>query len=298
MPPHASDCASPLATTADDFPAIDSGRDSLPASSSSPLSASKGWQQDVRSVGVVLSISTALLGVTLHSLVVSALLESEWEALRVPTSLEAAQELGLTLQSFAERQRGALLLAHMASYLYLQTFAIPGTIFLNLLAGALFGVALGFPLCLAYNTLGSAFMFVLSRRFGHRVVMRFFPNKLDVLRRMLEAHRDDMALYMVFLRVFPFTPNWFINLASPHLAIPLRQFMLGPLLGLIPYNFLSCKAGLILRELRSRTDIIDTATTVQLVVVAFVGGLVLPRLKRRFATGSDPAPAFAPVKRE
>uniref|UniRef100_M4BZH0 VTT domain-containing protein n=1 Tax=Hyaloperonospora arabidopsidis (strain Emoy2) TaxID=559515 RepID=M4BZH0_HYAAE len=186
----------------------------------------------------------------------------------------------------------------MTSYLYLQTFAIPGTVFLNLLGGALFGVALGFPLCLAYNTLGSVLMFLLSRRFGRRVVMRFFPCKLDVLRGMLEAHRDDMALYMVFLRVFPFTPNWFINLASPHLAIPLRQFMLGPLFGLIPYNFLSCKAGLVLRELRSRTDIIDTATTVQLVVVATVGGLVLPRLKKRFATRSDAATTLAPVKQE
>ncbi|KAF1794010.1 Transmembrane protein TMEM64/TMEM41 [Phytophthora cactorum] len=218
---------------------------------------SQGWRRDVQLVGVIF------------------LVNAEWAALRLPASLEAAQQLGETLQSFSERQSGSLLLAHMGCYLYLQTFAIPGTVFFNLLGGALFGVTLGFPLCLAYNTLGSVFMFLVSRRFGRR-----------------------MALYMIFLRVFPFTPNWFINMASPHLDIPLGQFTLGPLIGLIPYNFLSCKAGLILRELRSRGDIIDTATTVQLIVVAAVGGLVLPRLKKHFATSSTPVVTTAPIKQD
>ncbi|CAH0482999.1 unnamed protein product [Peronospora belbahrii] len=254
--------------------------------STSLSSSSNDWHRDVQLIGVIFLVSTALLGVTLYSLVISALTDAEWAALRLPTSLESAQELEETLQNFSERQSSALLLAHMSCYLYLQTFAIPGTVFFNLLGGALFGITLGFPLCLLYNTLGSVFMFLLSRHFGRRIVMRFFPHKLDVLRRMLDAHRDEMALYMIFLRVFPFTPNWFLNMASSHLDIPLRQFTLGPLIGLIPYNFLSCKAGLILRELRSRGDIIETATTVQLIVVAAVGGLVLPRLKKHFATSS------------
>ncbi|CAH0488462.1 unnamed protein product [Peronospora farinosa] len=265
------------------------------ASSCDPF---KGWQRDVQLLGIIFVVSTALLGATLHLLVISSLTDAEWTALRLPTSLETAQQLGETLQSLSERQTSTLLLAHMSCYLYLQTFAIPGTVFFNLLGGALFGVTLGFPLCLVYNTLGSVFMFLLSRHLGRRVVMRFFSHKLDVLHGMLDGHRDEMALYMVFLRVFPFTPNWFINMASPHLAIPLGQFTLGPLIGLIPYNFLSCKAGLILRELRTRGDIIDTATTVQLIFVAVVGGLVLPKLKKHFATSSASAAIPSSAKQE
>ncbi|GMF66659.1 unnamed protein product [Phytophthora fragariaefolia] len=294
MPPHAPE-PSPAVAAAADSDAI--ARDAEKVAPASPPPA-QGWQRDVQLVGVIFLASTALLGVTLHSLVVSALSDAEWGALRLPTSLEAAQQLGETLQSFAERRPGALLLAHMGCYLYLQTFAIPGTVFFNLLGGALFGVALGFPLCLAYNTLGSVFMFLLSRRFGRRVVTHAFPRKLAALRGMLDAHRDEMALYMIFLRVFPFTPNWFINMASPHLDIPLGQFTLGPLIGLIPYNFLSCKAGLILRELRSRGDIIDTATTVQLIVAAVVGGLVLPRLKKHFAASAATSTTSGSVKQD
>ncbi|EEY61510.1 SNARE associated Golgi protein, putative [Phytophthora infestans T30-4] len=294
MPPHVPESSSPFAAAAD-AKAIASDAEKL---SVSVLDPPQGWRRDVQLVGVIFLVSTALLGATLHMLVVSALTDAEWAALRLPTSLEAAQQLGETLQSFSERQSGSLLLAHMGCYLYLQTFAIPGTVFFNLLGGALFGVTLGFPMCLVYNTLGSVFMFLLSRRFGRRVVTCFFPQKLDTLRGMLDAHRDEMALYMIFLRVFPFTPNWFINMASPHLDIPLGQFTLGPLVGLIPYNFLSCKAGLILRELRSRGDIIDTATTVQLIVVAAVGGVVLPRLKKHFATSSAPLATTAPIKQD
>ncbi|CEG50265.1 Predicted membrane protein [Plasmopara halstedii] len=244
------------------------------------------WHRDVQLVGLIFVASTLLLGVTLHSLIISSLTNDEWSMLHFPTSLETAQQLGEILQRLAERQLNSLLLAHMGCYLYLQTFAIPGTVFFNLLGGALFGVTLGFPLCLVYNTLGSIFMFLLSRHFGHRVVIRFFPHKLESLKQMLDVHRDEMTLYMIFLRVFPFTPNWFINMASPHLAIPLSQFTLGPLIGLIPYNFLSCKAGLILRKLRTRGDIIDQATTLQLIVVACIGGIILPRLKKHFATTS------------
>jgi uncharacterized membrane protein YdjX (TVP38/TMEM64 family) len=295
MPPHAPEPSPPFTAAADDKAiASDAETQKLPPSPA----PSQAWRRDVQLVGVIFLASSVLLVAALHALVVSKLTDAEWAALRLPASLEAAQQLGETLQSFSERQPAALLLAHMGCYLYLQTFAIPGTVFFNLLGGALFGVTLGFPLCLAYNTLGSVLMFLLSRHFGRRVVTRFFPRKLDALRGMLDAHRDEMALYMVFLRVFPFTPNWFINMASPHLAIPLRQFTLGPFFGLIPYNFLSCKAGLILRELRSRGDIIDTATTVQLIVVAVVGGLVLPKLKKHFASSSAPAPTTDAIKQD
>lgn len=250
----------------------------------SPAPPSSPWRRDVRALLLIFLAASLFLAFALHSLVVAALTDAEWAALPAPTSLANAQTLGETLRAFATRAPARLMLAHACCYLYLQTFAIPGTVFFNLLGGALFGVTLGFPLCLAYNTLGSVFMFLLSRHFGRALVARFFPRKLETLRELIDAHRDELALYMVFLRVFPFTPNWFINMASPHLDIPLRAFVLGPLIGLVPYNFLSCKAGLVLSELRSRSDIIDTATTVQLVVAAVVGGVALPRLKRHFAT--------------
>jgi hypothetical protein len=60
--------------------------------------------------------------------------------------------------------------------------------------------------------------------------------------------------------------------SSAQLRIPLlRVFAPSVALGLTPYNFLACKAGLILSELTSRSDIINTTNTLQ------VSGCLLSR---------------------
>ena len=41
-----------------------------------------------------------------------------------------------------------LLLFFFSNFLSLQTWCIPGTVFFNLLGGAIFGMKIGFPICL------------------------------------------------------------------------------------------------------------------------------------------------------
>ena len=41
------------------------------------------------------------------------------------------------------------------------------------------------------------------------------------------------------------------------------MFMPSVFIGLAPYNFLACRAGLVLRQLTSQRDIIDTSATIQ-----------------------------------
>ncbi|OQR84655.1 SNARE associated Golgi protein [Thraustotheca clavata] len=241
-------------------------------------------RRDVRALVGIFIVSVTFVVFAIYYLVVDDLAPEEQAAIKFPTSLTVAQELGHALMSYAHHSPGRLLVAHGLMYLFLQTWAIPGTVFINLLGGALFGLTLGFPLCLCYNTLGSCFMYGLSRQFGGALVKRHFPAKLEQLHQMIDGHRNELTLYMIFLRIFPFTPNWFINMSSPHLSIPLRQFAPSVCIGLIPYNFLSCKAGLILSHLQSKSDIIDTETTIQLIVVAVAGFIILPRLKKHFAS--------------
>ncbi|KAF0687927.1 Aste57867_20419 [Aphanomyces stellatus] len=235
---------------------------------------------------LVLIFLASLIGVAgaIYMLILYDLDEAEAAKIRFPTSLQVAQELGQELKALTEHSYGRILVAHGLLYLFLQSWAIPGTVFVNLLGGALFGLLVGFPLCLFYNTLGSCFMYGLSYRYGGKLVQKYLAARLAQMRTMIDAHRDDLTLYMIFLRIFPFSPNWFMNMSSPHVDIPLLQFAPSVAIGLTPYNFLSCKAGLILSALQSKSDIIDTATTIQLIVVAVGGFVGLPILRRRFAT--------------
>jgi uncharacterized membrane protein YdjX (TVP38/TMEM64 family) len=43
--------------------------------------------------------------------------------------------------------------------------------------------------------------------------------------------RQTIFSYLLFLRVTPFVPNMFINLASPHVNVPLPAFFVATFLG-------------------------------------------------------------------
>ena len=47
----------------------------------------------------------------------------------------------------------------------------------------------------------------------------------------MKRNKNTIFSYMLFLRVTPFFPNWFINLASPHVGVPLREFFVATFIG-------------------------------------------------------------------
>lgn len=189
--------------------------------------------------------------------------------------------------------------AHAIGLLYIQTFAIPGTVFFNLTGGALFGMWLGYPICLFFNSLGASSLFYVSRLFGGNLVKHFFPQRVESMRQVVESKREhspfNLLLYMISMRVFPFTPNWFINVASAHLQVPNTFVFISCVFGLTPYNFLSCQAGLILKDLTSTRDIFDASITIRLILLAVTFSL-LPWLLNHLQ-GKLP-PAIAKPKRK
>uniref|UniRef100_A0A7S3JEZ3 Transmembrane protein 41A n=1 Tax=Euplotes harpa TaxID=151035 RepID=A0A7S3JEZ3_9SPIT len=67
--------------------------------------------------------------------------------------------------------------------------------------------------------------------------------------KKIEEHRENLFWYLLFLRITPLLPNWFINISSPILDIPLLYFVLATLFGLMPLNIVHCRTGLILSEI-------------------------------------------------
>ena len=47
-------------------------------------------------------------------------------------------------------------------------------------------------------------------------------------------HREDLFNYIMFLRITPFLPNWFINIASPIIGVPVWPFFAGTFVGRSP----------------------------------------------------------------
>ena len=42
---------------------------------------------------------------------------------------------------------------------------------------------------------------------------------------------DSLFFFLLFLRLFPMSPNWFLNMASPILNIPIHLFFMSVFIG-------------------------------------------------------------------
>lgn len=204
--------------------------------------------------------------------------------LKFPSDLEELRELADMLHFYKQEHPGYILVLFCSAYLYKQSFAIPGSSFLNMLAGALFGPWEGLLLACMLTTSGSTFCYLLSRAFGKQHVIRLFPDKVSMLQEKVEENRSSLFFFLLFLRFFPMTPNWFLNITSPILNIPLSMFFVSVFIGLIPYNFICVRTGSILSEISSMDDIFSWETLLQLLAIACVA--LLPGwLIRRYSHG-------------
>ncbi|OQR92250.1 SNARE associated Golgi protein [Achlya hypogyna] len=174
-------------------------------------------------------------------------------------------------------------------YFIKQTFAIPGSVVLNLLAGVLLPLHIAFPVVCFLTMCGASCCYLLSSMLGSRERLVAFtdyclPGKLEVLQAKITAAQEDNRLFfgLLFLRIFPFSPNWLLNIASPYLQIPMHLFAPAALLGLMPYNFVTVKAGSMLAQLTSVRDVFDAPTLLGFLALAVLM-LVPAIIKKREA---------------
>eukprot|EP00823_Brevimastigomonas_motovehiculus_P009358 TRINITY_DN9025_c0_g1_i1.p1 TRINITY_DN9025_c0_g1~~TRINITY_DN9025_c0_g1_i1.p1 ORF type:complete len:301 (-),score=30.95 TRINITY_DN9025_c0_g1_i1:97-999(-) len=206
----------------------------------------------------------------------------EREMLKFPRKLEDIRPLADLLLKYRDNHYAAVLSGFCTVYLFLQMFAIPGSIFLSILAGPLFGVLPGLILVSVLATCGSATCYVLSFYLGRALIERLFPSLLGVLRHRINKQRSNLLFYLLFLRISPIVPNWFINVASPILGIPMKTFVLATFLGLIPANLIHVKTGTTINDLTSTgSGAFSWATFFTLFVLAFLA-LIPTLFKRKF----------------
>ena len=150
----------------------------LPGFTGADRKQDKEWRRDLaRLLGLA---AACLLGIAFFTyfFVLARLPPDEWAHLRSPTSFSNVQELGQSLKRYAEQHSGRLMVGHAAIYLFLQTFAVPGTIFANLLGGArhVAGCRLHFVVA------GSCACFYVYGSLGARLLQKLAAGKLRQLR--------------------------------------------------------------------------------------------------------------------
>jgi len=196
---------------------------------------------------------------------------------------------------------GALFLAAPAAfmvvfawlYLFVQTFAIPGSFLLNIVAGILFGEAAGLMLVACMAASGASCCYMLSSVAGASVTeLAWLAPRLAHMRATVAQAKRKGTLfwYILSLRLFPVTPNYIVNIASPWVGVPLGSFWLTMAVGLSPYNYATVAAGATIKTLQDDFTPMNTSLFIKLCFIAVVA--LLPALcKARVQRLAGTAPA-------
>ncbi|CAA6664314.1 unnamed protein product [Spirodela intermedia] len=208
--------------------------------------------------------------------------EEEYGIFRLPRSISDIRVLKDHLADFANNYQTKFMLGYCSIYIFMQTFMIPGTIFLSLLAGSIFGVVKGVLLVVFTATLGASSCYLLSKLIGRPIISWLWPEKLRFFQAEIAKRREKLLNYMLFLRITPSLPNTFINLASPIVDIPFHIFFIATSVGLFPSSYITVRAGLALGELRSVRDLYDFKTLVVLFLIGSI--IILPTILKRKRT--------------
>ncbi|EKX39748.1 hypothetical protein GUITHDRAFT_76179 [Guillardia theta CCMP2712] len=155
------------------------------------------------------------------------------------------------LGEYKTKHYWAILIGFAMAYLIKMVLALPGSPLFNLLGGALFGVPVGFIVCMACTSIGTALCYVFFQTFGGPVVRWLLLEQLVRLDEAVRHHRRRLFYYLTVIRIFPITPNFFINLAAPLIRLPLVPHVASATIGLAPITFLTVQAGMTLSSLES-----------------------------------------------
>lgn len=95
----------------------------------------------------------------------------------------------------------------------------------NLLGGALYGTWPAFLLTSVLTASGATLCYSVSSLAGASIVHRFLSHRVASLQsRMANSKGFNFFLLLVTFRLFPFTPNWALNIIAPHLSVPAGYF--------------------------------------------------------------------------
>ena len=167
-------------------------------------------------------------------------------------TLESLKNNRDLLLAWQAEHRLATVAFFMLIYIAQTALSLPGATILSLAAGALFGPWLGTLYAVTAAGIGAGLAFLACRYLFRDAVVKKFGGKLEGINRELEGRGLN---YLLFLRLVPVFPFFLINLAAGLTRLPLRTFLLGTFVGIIPGGFVYVNAGAGLATIDTLADI-------------------------------------------
>lgn len=155
-------------------------------------------------------------------------------------SFEVLQKHRETIVGWVEKHYIVAPLAFIGIYILSTALSIPGSIYLTLTGGFLFGQPGSTIYVVIGATLGAAVIFSVAKTaLGNAMRERAGP----YLKKMEKGFKKDQVSYLLFLRFIPIFPFWLINIAPAFFGVALWTYMWTTFIGIIPGSFVFAQAG-------------------------------------------------------
>ena len=145
-----------------------------------------------------------------------------------------------TLLGWRARHETLAVLTFVAIYVVVTALSIPGAVWMTIAGGFLFGIVAGSVYTVIGATLGSCCVFLAARLIARDWLRRRAGAEIS---KMEAGFRRDALSYLLVLRLVPIFPFWLVNLVPALIGIPLRTFLLGTLLGIVPGSIVYASVG-------------------------------------------------------
>ncbi len=157
------------------------------------------------------------------------------------------QTIGLNYEALQSYIGGSLILAlllYMGAYIAVVALSLPGGLVMTLAGGLLFGWQIGVPATVIAATIGATLIFLIAKTsVGETLAASAGP----WVGKLRQGFQDNALSYLLFLRLVPVFPFAIVNLVPALLGVPLRTYVVGTLLGIIPgtaaYSFAGAGLG-------------------------------------------------------
>lgn len=166
------------------------------------------------------------------------------------------------------------LICHFPS---LQAFSLPGSMYLSILGGAVWGVARALPLACACVATGATLCYFISAALGPALLtLPAFQSRLELWSAKISAQRANLIPFLIVLRIAPLPPHWVVNVLAPHLGIGLIPFWFSTFLGIFGVTVIHTSIGGGLDEMTSAADFHLISWRNFLTLAAVVVGAMIP----------------------
>ena len=164
------------------------------------------------------------------------------------------------------------ILIFISIYVVYAFTCIPGLLFLDVVAGIVFGQALGFLLAWLSAVTGALIVFLAVR---YTVIDS--PRKMNqpIVKRFQEGFNKHAANYLLFLRLVPCMPFGIVNISLGFLKVQPQSFIWTTLLGILPVSFFYTHAGAGIAHIINKEDPISIALLMNRYIVVSLIGLSL-----------------------